>query len=89
MNIVMWMLAGGIIGWVGFAYLGFNEKRGMIVSVIIGMVGGLLGGNVLAPMFGAAAAVSGDFSLNVLIVALASAAACLAIANTVHSRFGV
>ena len=89
MNIAMWMLAGGIIGWVGFTYLGFNEMRGMIVSIIIGIVGGLLGGKVLAPILGAAAAVPGDFSLQALMAALASAAACLAVANKVHHRFGV
>ena len=89
MNIAMWMLAGGIIGWVGFAYLGFNELRGVSVSTVIGMVGGLLGGKVLAPMFGAAAAVPGDFSMMALMVALAGAAACLAAANMVHNRFGV
>ena len=89
MNIVMWMLAGGVIGWVGFAYLGFNEMRGTVVSTIIGMVGGLLGGQVFAPVFGAAAAVPGDFSMMALLVALASAAACLAAANLVHNRFGV
>ena len=89
MNIVLWILAGGVVGWAGFAYLGFNEMRGMIVSIIIGMAGGFVGGNVLAPMLTAVAAVPGDFSLNALIVALASAAACLGIANTVHNRFGV
>ena len=89
MNIAMWMLAGGIIGWVGFAYLGFNEMRGVSVSTVIGMVGGLLGGKVLAPMFGAAAAIPGDFSMMALMVALLGAAACLAIANMVHNRFGV
>ena len=89
MDIVLWILAGGVIGWAGIAYLGFNEMRGMIVSIIIGMAGGLVGGKVLAPMLGGAAAVSGDFSLHALMAAFASAAACLAIANTVHHRFGV
>lgn len=89
MDIVMWMLAGGVIGWVGFAYLGFDETQGVIGSVIIGMVGGLLGGRELAPMFGFAAAVPGDFSLNALFVALASAVACLAIANMIHNRYSI
>ena len=88
MDIVTWLLAGSIIGWVGFARLGFNEERGMIASVIIGAIGGVLGAKLLAPMFGAAAA-PGEFSLAILIVALASAAACLAAANKIHDRFGV
>ena len=51
MNIVMWMLAGAILGWIGFTYLRFNEGRGMMISVIIGAVGGLVGGNMIAPLF--------------------------------------
>jgi len=86
MNIVLWILAGGAIGWAGFAFLGFNESRGQKISIFIGAVGGILGGTVLAPMFGAAA---GGVSVMALMVALASAVACLAIANQVHDRFGV
>jgi uncharacterized membrane protein YeaQ/YmgE (transglycosylase-associated protein family) len=89
MDIVMWMLAGSVIGWAGFVHLGFNEERGMSASVIIGAIGGVVGGKLLAPMLGAAAAAPGEFSLAVLIVALASAAACLAAANKIHERFGV
>lgn len=89
MDIIMWLVAGGVIGWVALAYLGFNEGRGLNASVIIGAMGGVLGGKLLAPMFGAGAAVPGEFSLGVLIVVLASAAACVAIANQIHNRFGV
>lgn len=89
MNVVLWILAEGVVGWAGFAYLGFNEARGKAVSMVIGVAGGFLGGNMLAPMFGAAAEGAGEFSMAALAVALASAAACTAVASTVHSRFGV
>lgn len=89
MNIIMWVLAGSAIGWAGFALLEFNEKWGMIVSIVIGAMGGFVGGKVLAPMLGAAAAVSGDFSIHALIIAVMSAATCLAIGNLIHNRFGV
>ena len=89
MDIIMWVVAGGVIGWVALAYLGLNEERGLNVSVIIGAVGGIIGGKLLAPMFGAGAAVPGEFSLMVLIIVLASAAVCVAIANQIHNRFGV
>jgi uncharacterized membrane protein YeaQ/YmgE (transglycosylase-associated protein family) len=89
MNIIMWIVAGGAMGWASFVYLRFNDNRGMIVSVIIGMAGGLLGGKVIAPMFGAGAAVPGDFSLSVLVVALACAAAFLYIADKIEERFGM
>jgi uncharacterized membrane protein YeaQ/YmgE (transglycosylase-associated protein family) len=89
MNIVVWMLAGGILGWVGCAFLGFNEERGMVVSVIIGTAGGLFGGKLIAPMFTAAAAVPEAFSLSALFFAAAVAAAFVAVGNLVGKRWGV
>jgi uncharacterized membrane protein YeaQ/YmgE (transglycosylase-associated protein family) len=89
MNIAMWVLAGGLLGWAGYAHLKANEERGMIFSIIIGMVGGFFGGNVLAPMFGAATDTPNIFSPFALFVAAASAAACLAIGNLLAKRYGV
>jgi hypothetical protein len=48
----------------------------------------VVGGNVVAPMFAAAAA-PGDFSFFAVVVAAAIAAAFLAIGNLVHNRWGV
>ena len=89
MNIMIWLLAGGVAGWIGYAYLQFNEGRGMIVSIIIGMLGGFFGGKVLAPMLDAVAASPADFSLPGVAVALASAAACLALGNLISNRYGI
>jgi uncharacterized membrane protein YeaQ/YmgE (transglycosylase-associated protein family) len=88
MNIAIWMLAGAILGWVGYSFLGFNEARGKLVSIIIGAVGGFFGGQMVAPMF-TAAAVPSDFSLSALFFAAAVAAAFLALGNLVHNRWGV
>ena len=89
MNIVMWIVAGGILGWVGFAFVGFNEDRGMVVSVIIGSVGGLFGGKLIAPMFTAAATIPDAFSLSAVFFAAAVAAAFLAVGDLVDKRWGV
>ena len=89
MNIAMWMLAGAALGWIGFTYLRFNEARGMIVSVVIGAIGGVVGGNIVAPMFTAAQAVPGAFSSSAMIFAAAVAATFLAVGNLVYNRWGV
>jgi uncharacterized membrane protein YeaQ/YmgE (transglycosylase-associated protein family) len=88
MNTFLWMLAGGMLGWLGFSFLKINEGRGKIVSIIIGALGGFFGGKVIAPMF-TAAAVPGDFNVSALVFALALAAAFMAIGNLVHNRWGV
>ena len=89
MNIVMWMLTGSILGWVAYSYLSFNEERGAMVSIVIGALGGLIGGKVIAPMFTAGALAPGDFSAPALFVAAAVAAAFLAGGNLVYKRWGV
>ena len=77
-----------MIGWFGYSVLGFNEARGKMVSVVIGAIGGMVGGNLVAPMFTAASA-SGDFNFLALIFAAAVAAAFLAIGNLLHNRWGL
>jgi uncharacterized membrane protein YeaQ/YmgE (transglycosylase-associated protein family) len=89
MNIALWMLAGGILGWLGFARLGYNEGRTLMVSVIIGVAGGFIGGHVIAPIFSAAAAVPGDFRLSALMFAAAIAAAFLFASSRIHDRWGI
>lgn len=89
MNVAMWVLAGGLLGWIGFSILRANAERGMVISIIIGAVGGLFGGNVLAPMLGALTDAPNDFNLFSLVIALASAAGCLVIGNLVSDRFSV
>ena len=89
MNIAMWVVLGGILGWIGFTILRPNAERGMVVSIIIGAVGGLFGGNVLAPMLGTVADAPNDFSLFSLVIALASAAGCLVIGKLISKRYGV
>ena len=50
MHIAIWIAAGGIIGWISFSFLSFNVARGLVLSIIIGIAGGLFGGDVLGPL---------------------------------------
>src|SRR4029078_9976280 len=47
-NIALWLLAGGILGWVGYAFLGYNADCAKMVPILIGAVGGFFGGKVIA-----------------------------------------
>lgn len=89
MNIVMWILAGGLLGWIAFAILSYNKERGLKVSVLIGAAGGFVGGKLIAPMFSDAAGVPGAFSGSELFFAMAAAAAFLYVGDLVHNRWSV
>jgi uncharacterized membrane protein YeaQ/YmgE (transglycosylase-associated protein family) len=88
MNIVMWVLAGGVLGWIGQAFLGFNKERNLMMAILIGAVGGFFGGKVLAPMF-TTAGIAGEFSSAALVFAVGAAAAFLAAGNLVYERWEV
>lgn len=88
MNIAIWILAGGILGWVGYAFLGYNADRAKIVPILIGAAGGFFGGKVVAPLF-TAVAVPVNFSMVALVFAAVVAAAFLAAGNFVYNRWGV
>jgi len=89
MNIAMWLLAGGALGWIGFAYLGINRHLGLATAVIIGAVAGFFGGDVIAPMLGAVSDTPNIFNLFSMTIALGSAATCLAVVSTLTRRFGM
>ena len=87
MDTVLWMLAGGALGWVSHSLMGFNEQRGRVVSIVIGALGGALGGKEISPLF--THAVAGEFNLAAMMFALAVAAAFLAISQLVTTHWGV
>lgn len=82
MNIIIWLVVGGLIGWV--ASMLMRSPEGIVMNVVVGIVGALIGGWLLAPMVGAGTINSGDFSLPGLAVSLIGAVVLLAVVNLVR-----
>ena len=88
MNFAVWVIAGGVLGWTSYAIFQANQTRSVKVSIAIGAVGALLGGYFLPPLLGAITMAPHDLSLYSLVAALASSAACLAVADRFSNPFG-
>ena len=88
MNITLWIVAGGLVGLTAYTALNLNLRRGVISSVTIGMAAAFFGGYLLAPVFGATGGEPGDLSPFALLVAAATALACLSITHMMAKRFG-
>ena len=54
MNFIIWLIIGGLIGWVASMIMKTDGQQGIILNVVVGIVGAFLGGWLLAPMFGTA-----------------------------------
>jgi uncharacterized membrane protein YeaQ/YmgE (transglycosylase-associated protein family) len=81
MNLIIWLIVGGLIGWVASMLMHTDGQQGIILNVIVGIVGALLAGFVLSPLFGTGTINQGDFSLSGLLVSLVGAVILLAIVN--------
>jgi uncharacterized membrane protein YeaQ/YmgE (transglycosylase-associated protein family) len=84
MGIILWLIIGGVIGWLASIVMRTDGSQGIILNVVVGIVGALLGGWFLAPMFGTGTINSNDFSIAGLGVSLLGAIILLAIVNLVR-----
>ena len=89
MNVILWILAGGVAGWVGCSAFHLNAARGLVVSSIIGVIGAYFGGNFLAPIIHGTTGNPGDFSPIALLIAFVSAIGSLAIGDMMYEHFGL
>ena len=53
MNFIIWIILGGVIGWLPSIVMKTNAQMGLIANVIVGIVGSLLG-SWLAGLLGVA-----------------------------------
>ena len=79
MNFIIWLLVGGVIGWIASMIMGTNSRQGIILNVVVGIVGAFLGGFFLSGLFGTSTINQGNFSLSGMLVSLLGAMILLAI----------
>ncbi len=81
MHFLVWLIVGGIIGWLASIIMHTDAQQGLLLNIVVGIVGALLGGWLIAPLLGAGTINTGDFSLMGLLVSLIGAVILLAIVN--------
>ncbi|CAN5313514.1 GlsB/YeaQ/YmgE family stress response membrane protein [soil metagenome] len=81
MNFIIWIIVGGILGWLASIVMKTDAQQGMLLNVIVGIVGAFLGGWLLSPLFGAGTINANDFSIMGLFVSFLGAVILLAIVN--------
>ncbi len=72
-NFIIWIVVGGVVGWLASIVMKTDAQQGLLLNVVVGIVGALLGGWLLAPMFGTGTINQNDFSVSSLIVSLLGA----------------
>ena len=84
MNLIVWLIVGGLLGWVASMIMRTDAQQGILLNVIVGIVGALLGGWFISPLVGVPTINQGAFSAGALLVSLVGAVILLAIVNLVR-----
>lgn len=70
MGIILWIVFGGIVGWVASLIMKTDAQQGIVLNIVVGIVGAFLGG-ILMSFLGEGGV--GGFNLYSFIVALIGA----------------
>lgn len=76
MELLAWIILGGIAGWIASIIMKTNAQMGILANIIVGILGALIGGFIVQALGGEG--VSG-FSLQSLLVATFGAVVLLVI----------
>jgi uncharacterized membrane protein YeaQ/YmgE (transglycosylase-associated protein family) len=81
MNFIIWLIVGGIIGWIASMIMRTDAQQGIVLNVVVGIIGSLLAGWLITPLIGGSTINQGNFSLGGLLISLLGAIVLLAIVN--------
>lgn len=80
MGIIVWLIIGGIVGWLASVIMKRDAQQGILLNIIVGIVGAFLAGWFIAPLFGTAT-INQGLSVSSFLVSLLGAIILLAIVN--------
>ena len=81
MNFIIWLVIGGVIGWLASLIMRTDGQQGILLNIVVGIVGAFLGGLLLSPLFGAGTINNSGLTLSTFLVSLGGAVILLAIVN--------
>lgn len=83
MSFIIWIIFGGLVGWIASLLMGTDARQGAIANVFIGIIGAFIGGFISRTMGGSGIAA---FDLRSFGLALLGAVILLAIVRLFSPR---
>jgi uncharacterized membrane protein YeaQ/YmgE (transglycosylase-associated protein family) len=81
MSWIIVIVVGGILGWLASIVMRTDAQQGLLLNIVVGIVGAILGGLLLAPLIGGASITTGNYDIKSLLVSFLGAVILLAIVN--------
>ena len=80
MNILIWLIVGGIVGWLASLIMRTDAQQGILLNIAVGIVGAVVGGWVVSPMVGVGT-INESISIGSVLVSLLGAVILLGVVN--------
>jgi uncharacterized membrane protein YeaQ/YmgE (transglycosylase-associated protein family) len=80
MGIIIWLIVGGIVGWLASIIMKRDGQQGILLNIIVGIIGALIGGWLIGPLLGAGS-INDGITVMSFVVSLIGAVILLAIVN--------
>jgi len=52
MNIIIYLIAGAIVGYIASRIMHTNSQQGLILDIVVGIIGAFLAGYFISPLLG-------------------------------------
>ena len=52
MNIIIYLIAGAIVGYIASRIMRTNSQQGLILDIVVGVIGAFLAGYFISPLLG-------------------------------------
>jgi uncharacterized membrane protein YeaQ/YmgE (transglycosylase-associated protein family) len=86
MNLIIWLVIGGVIGWLASIVMNRNAQQGIFLNIVVGIIGAFIGGFLISPLLGAGTINQNDFSVTSLLASFLGAVILLGIVNLFTRR---
>ena len=83
MGLIVWLVIGGIVGWLASVIMGRDAQQGILMNIVVGIVGAVLAGWFVSPLVGVAT-INQGISVGTMLVSLLGAIVLLAIVNLIR-----
>lgn len=87
-NIMIWVVAGALLGWAASLLLRTNNSQGPIPDVAVGILGALVGGLFLSPLYHVGTIPDDRFSVAALLLSLGGSILVLLFSKLFRDVFG-
>jgi len=85
MNLIIYLIAGAIVGYIASRIMRTNSQQGLILDIVVGVVGAFLAGYFITPLVGVGT-INDAITLPTMVVTLVGAVVLLWIYKMVVRR---